>query len=421
MGNILPPDLRPRTKSLGTHMRTTSASVKTMNLGSPSRTPAKPVVQAMLPRDRLLSALGSPGKPQSTESPQRRMSPVRQQSATRTAAPSIQSSMAPPASRLARAPTSTRRPSLSAGAMPMPTSASHPKMELPKPTAQRERTRSAMHPAEIISAQRQTGLTRPRPEAAARTAAPASRPAPAAASSARSMMPPPSRTALPRAGSARTGPSALPSTSRAVPASRAAQGTMGPPTRPASFRPTSMAPPPVPAKSSLPPTASRGVAATSAARPGLTRPSASTTVTRAFGGEAAQTNRLVRPTASATGGLPKPSTRAVPGKISMAPFSPSKRDTTALKSRAASTPAETVARSLVRPTVSKSSIPPTGTRPVSGTSALPRPGASRMPVPSTSKLSTGAAASRRGDSSQLTALKARIDAASARQAVSRRP
>jgi hypothetical protein len=104
----------------------------------------------------------------------------------------------------------------------------------------------------------------------------------------------------------------------------------------------------------------------------------------------------------------------------MAPISPSKRETATLKSRAASTPAETVARSLVRPTASKSSIPPTGARPASGTSTLPRPGASRMPVPSTSKLSTGAAASRRGDSSQLTALKARIDAASARQAVSRR-
>jgi hypothetical protein len=107
----------------------------------------------------------------------------------------------------------------------------------------------------------------------------------------------------------------------------------------------------------------------------------------------------------------------------MAPISPSKRDTTALKSRAASTPAETVARSWFRPTASKSSIPPITTRPVSGAlSALPRPGASRMPVPSTSKLSAGAGAggSRRGDSSQLTALKARIDAASARQAVSRR-
>jgi hypothetical protein len=419
MGNILPPDLRPRTKSLGTHMRTTSASVKTMNLGSPSRTPAKPVVQAMLPRDRLLSALGSPGKPQSTESPQRRMSPVRQQSATRTAVPSMQPIMAPPASRLARAPISTRRPSLSAGAMPMPTSASHPKMELPRPTAQRERTRSAMHPADIISAQRQTGLTRPRPEVVTRTALPASRPAPAVVSSARTMMPPTSRVALPRPGSARTGTSILPPTGRAVPASRAAPGTMGPPARPASFRPTSMAPPPVPTKSLLPPTFSRA-AVTSTARPGLTRPSALTTAPRAFGGDAAQTNRLIRPVASATGGLPKPSTRAVPGKMSMAPISPSKRDTTALKSRAASTPAETVARSLIRPTASKSSIPPAGTRPVSGTSALPRPGASRMPVPSASKLSTGAGAGRRGDSSQLTALKARIDAASARQAVSRR-
>jgi hypothetical protein len=418
MGNILPPDLRPRTKSLGTHMRTTSASVKTMNLGSPSRTPAKPVVQATLPRDRLLSALGSPGKPQSTGSPQRRMSPVRQQS-TRTAVPSMQPIMAPPTSRLARAPISTRRPSLSAGALPMPTSASHPKMELPKPSAQRERTRSAMHPADIISAQRQIGLTKPRPEVASRTALPASKSAPDAVPSARSMMPPPSRAALPRAGSVRTGTSILPSAHRAVPASRAAPGTMGPPARPASFRPTSMAPPPPPAKQSLPPTSSRA-AVTSTARPGLTRPSASTTAPRAFGGEAAQTNQLARPVPSATGGLPKPSARAIPGKMSMAPISPSKRETATLKSRAASTPAETVARSLVRPTASKSSIPPTGARPASGTSTLPRPGASRMPVPSTSKLSTGAAASRRGDSSQLTALKARIDAASARQAVSRR-
>lgn len=420
MGNILPPDLRPRTKSLGIPMRSASASVKTMNLGSPSRSPAKPAVQPMLPRDRLLSALGSPNRKQPTGSPQRRMSPSRTQAAARTAAPSIQPTMVAPASRLVRAPTSTRRPSLSAGALPMPASASHPKMDLPKPTAQRERTRSAMHPADIISAQRQTAPTRPGTEIAARTAAPVSRLAPAAASSARLMMPPPSRAAIPRPGPARTTSSAVPSATRAAPVSRPAPGSLGPPARPASFRPTSMAYPPPPARSTLPPTSSRAPA-TSTAHTGLTRPSASSTVPRAFGGEAAQTNRLARPVASAIGGLPKPSARAVPGKMSMAPTSPSKRDTTSLKSRAASTPADTVARSLIRPVASKSSIPPMSTRPVSGTSALPRPGASRMPVPSTSKLSTGPTASRRGDGSQLTALRARIDAVSARQAVSRRP
>ena len=409
MGNILPPDLRQRTKSLGPHARTISASVKTMHLGSPVRSLVKPIAPAAHNRPRPVIA--SPNRHPIAGSPRRPLPTARN-------GPVLdQATMAPPVSRLGRAATSTRRPSLSAGALPMPTSASHPRMELPKPTGQRERTRSAMHPADIIGTQRQIGSTKPRPESSSITAP---RPAPSV-TTARSMMPPPSRPAVPRAGSARTGTSVLPSTARAPLVRPAQSGAMGPPTRATGFRPTSMAP--LPPKSSLPPTASRAPASTSVVRPGLTRPSASTTSQRAFGGDGtAQTNRLARPTASIAAGLPKPSSRAVLGKMSMAPTSPIKRDTTSLKSRAASTPADTVTRALIRPSTAKSSIPPIGTQPVAGTSALPRPGASRMPAPSTSKLSTGptAGANRRGDSTQINALRARIDAISARQAVPRR-
>lgn len=430
-GDILPPDLRPRTRSLGTHFqsRTTSASVKTMDLGKNSgQSPAKDTarVPVATASDRYRSSLAKP-----LDSPQRHMTPAKPIS-ERSTVPHP-----PTARRLAQAPT-TRRPSLSAGAIPLPTTASYTKMELPKPAASRhERTRSAMHPADVLSGQRQTGLAGPRSEKelAPKITIPAPRTG-TTASARSSAMPPPPRPTVPRTGSSRTGVSALPSTARAAPtsrplgsmappslASRPAPGSMAPPARP-SFRPTSMAPP---VKSSLPPTSTRtALPGSTVPHPGLTRPSGS--ATRAFGADGtAQTNRTI--TRPAPGGLPiKPAARAIPGKMSMAPTSsPSKRETaSSMKSRAASTPAETVARTLVRPTTTstKSSIPPvtSGSRLNAGTSsALPRP-TSRLPAPGT-KLSSGAgtatAAGGRGTTS-IASLRARIDEISARQAASRR-
>jgi hypothetical protein len=437
-GDILPPDLRPRTKSLGTHFqaRTASASVKSMDLGQTSaQSPAKETTRAPTANasgsDRYRS---SPAKP--LESPRRHMSPAKP-IPERSAVPHP-----PTARRLAQAPTSTRRPSLSAGAIPLPTTASYAKTELPKPMAARhERTRSAMHPADVLSAQRQTGLARPRSERelAPKATVPASRTGTTTTSARLSAMPPPPRPAVPRSGSSKTGVSALPAAARtaptssrpgpgsmAPPTSRTMPGSMAPPARPASFRPTSMAPP---AKSFLPPASTRtALPASAAPRPGLVRPSAP--ASRTFGADGtAQTNRTTtRPT---VGGLPTKTTtaRTIPGKMSMAPTSsPSKRETTsAAKSRAASTPAEVVARTTVRPTTNtKSSIPPTATTSGSRLPGLPRP-TSRLPATG-SKLSSGAGTTtapggreRGTGTTSIASLRARIDEISARQAASRRP
>lgn len=69
MGNILPPDLRQRTKSLGPHARTISASVKTMHLGSPVRSPVKPIAPAA--HDRPRPVMASPNRHPIASSPRR--------------------------------------------------------------------------------------------------------------------------------------------------------------------------------------------------------------------------------------------------------------------------------------------------------------------------------------------------------------
>jgi hypothetical protein len=290
--------------------------------------------------------------------------------------------------------TGSRRVSLSAGALPLPTSASLKSVVLPSTSSRSRLSTIAQKDIPTIStANRPTSIQ------------------------SNNGVQGPSRFTATATAVVRPNSIAAPSLSR--PRSLVAGTGLGQPrtrvgSTPAvttlpSLRPTHTTRPPT-NSTAMPPPSSRMTRPSALPQPGISSTARSApSQTRTFGVDAAATtNRLSRPTPSTTASrLTKQSAGPLPA--------PSKR-TIETSSRAASTPASALVRpGLARPVKSGEVVKKSSTAVATG-STLPRP-STRLPIVGSgaSKLSTGPTASSAG----IASLRARLDQLQARQASAR--